>query len=180
MAYPEKLLADDEEIVEHLHPHWTTLVPAVAAFLVVCAAAGAGIAFLPKSGTGRLVVLIAVLAVAVLLLLWLVVTPFVRWRTTHYVLTTHRVLIRRGVVTHRGRDIALQRINDVGFEQSLWERMVRSGTLMIESAGEQGQEVLHNIPRSDRTQQTLNRLIEQDADRRTRQAYGNYGQAFPH
>ena len=28
MAYPEKILADDEKVVEHLHPHWITLVPA--------------------------------------------------------------------------------------------------------------------------------------------------------
>ena len=64
------------------------------------------------------------------------------------------MLIRRGVFTHTGRDIALQRINDVGFVQSLWDRMVGAGTLTIESAGEQGQEELKNIPHSDRVQQS--------------------------
>ena len=81
-------------------------------------------------------------------------------------------MIRRGVLRHTGRDIALQRINDVGFSQSLWDRVVRAGTLTIESAGEHGQEDLHNIPRSNEMQQTLNRLIEQDGDRRARMAYG--------
>ena len=47
---------------------------------------------------------------------------------------------------------------------------MRAGTLTIESAGEQGQETLHDIPRSDQMQQTLNRLIEQDHDRRARVA----------
>jgi hypothetical protein len=84
------------------------------------------------------------------------------------VFTTHRVLIRRGVMRHSGRDISLQRINDVSFTQSLWDRVVGAGTLTIESAGEHGQESLQNIPRSDQQQQLINRLVEQDADRRQR------------
>jgi len=106
------------------------------------------------------------------LLSWLTFTPWMAWRTTHYVFTTHRVLIRRGVLRHDGRDISLQRINDVGFSQSLWDRIVKAGTLTIESAGEQGQESLRYIPRSDAMQQLLNRLIEQDGERRARLAAG--------
>src|SRR5581483_366202 len=118
------------------------------------------------------VVMALVIAIGIGLLLWLSFAPWIRWRTTHYVFTTHRVLIRRGVLRHTGRDISLQRINDVGFSQSLWDRLVRAGTLSIESAGEHGQEDLQNIPRSDQMQQTLNRLIEQDGERRSRLAYG--------
>lgn len=174
MRYPEKILADDEDIVVRLHPHWITLVPATLWFLVICAAAGAGIGFAPDDGTARTVVLIAVLAVGFLLLCWLTFAPWIRWRTTHFIFTSHRVLIRRGVFTHAGRDIALQRINDVGFEQSLWDRMVRSGTLTIESTGEHGQEKLDNVPRSDQQQQLLNQLIERDGERRARLAQGGY------
>jgi uncharacterized membrane protein YdbT with pleckstrin-like domain len=180
MPYPDKLLADDEKVVEHLHPHWITLVPATLWFLLICAAGGFGLAFAPDHGTGQKVVVILVIVVAVILLFWLSFTPWIRWRTTHYVFTTHRVLIRRGVLHRTGRDISLQRINDVGFSQSLWDRMVSAGTLTIESAGEQGQEVLHNLPKSDQQQQLLNRLIEQDSDRRMRGAYGGgYPQGQP-
>ena len=173
MPYPEKILADDEQIVEHLHPHWITLVPATLWFIVICGAGGAGIAGISNlSGLGHDILLIAVIVLGVLVLGWLSISPAIRWRTTHYVFTTHRVLIRRGVFRHEGRDISLQRINDVGFSQSLWDRVVKAGTLSIESAGEHGQETLNNIPRSDLMQQTLNRLIEQDSDRRARSAYG--------
>ncbi len=123
-----------------------------------------------------MVVLIAVVVIAVLLLLWLSVKPWISWRTTHYVITTHRVLIRRGILRHTGRDIALQRITDVGFSQSLLDRMVGAGTLTIESASEHGQETLTNVPNSDQQQQLLNRLIEQDGERRIRGAYGGYQQ----
>lgn len=169
MPYPEKLINEDEEIVEHLHPHWLTLVPAVLAFLVVCALTGVGLAFLPDgpdNDGARQALLLALLAVALGLLTWLTLAPVIRWRCTHYVITDRRVLIRRGVFHHSGRDITLGRISDVAYEQSLWDRIFRSGTLHIESAGEHGQETLINIPRANDIQQTLNRLIEADTGRR--------------
>ncbi len=169
MPYPEKLINEDEEIVEHLHPHWLTLVPAVLAFLVVCALTGVGLAFLPDGPDNegaRQALLLALLALALGLLAWLTLAPVIRWRCTHYVITDRRVLIRRGVFHHSGRDITLGRISDVAYEQSLWDRIFRSGTLHIESAGEHGQETLINIPRANDIQQTLNRLIDADTGRR--------------
>ena len=185
MAYPEKILADDEKVVEHLHPHWITLVPATLWFVVICAAGGFGLTEVHDhmdSGTGRQIVVALVVVVGLILLCWLSFAPWIRWRTTHYVFTTHRVLIRRGVFTHTGRDISLQRISDVGFTQTLWDRMVRAGTLTIESSGEHGQETLTDVPNSELMQQTLNRLIEEDSDRRARSVYGGGapGQYPPH
>jgi uncharacterized membrane protein YdbT with pleckstrin-like domain len=176
VSYPEKILAEDEQVVERLHPHWITLVPATLWFVLICAAVGFGVAVAPDDGTARTATIITIIVVAVLLACWLTFAPYIRWRTTHYIFTTHRVLIRRGVLRHVGRDISLQRINDVAFAQSLWDRMVRAGTLTIESAGEHGQETLANIPRSDQQQQMLNRLIEEDSERRGRLAYGGPAQ----
>jgi membrane protein YdbS with pleckstrin-like domain len=172
VSFPEKVLADDEKVSEHLHPHWITLVPGILWFLVICVAGGFTIAYLPGSGTSHSVLLIIVIVVGLALLSWLTLKPLTIWKFSHYVFTTHRVLIRRGVIHHIGRDIALQRISDVAFSQTLLDRIVGAGTLTIESAGENGQERLENIPHSDRIQQMLNRLIEQDSERRARQAQG--------
>jgi membrane protein YdbS with pleckstrin-like domain len=172
VGYPEKLLADDETVAERMHPHWITLVPATLWFLVICAAGGFCIYFLPSGHPQHLILLIIILVVGIAALSWLSIRPWIGWRTTHYVFTTHRVMIRRGVLKHTGRDIALQRINDVGFSQTLWERIVGAGTLTIESAGEHGQEPLKDIPHSDQAQQLLNRLIEEDGERRARLASG--------
>lgn len=179
MAYPEKILANDEKVVEHLHPHWITLVPATLWFIVICAAGGAGIAYAPHGHTAHKVVVIVIVVVALALLFWLSFRPWLGWRTTHYVITTHRVLIRRGVLRRTGRDIALQRISDVSFSQSLWDRMVGAGTLTIESPGENGQETLTNIPRSDQQQQLINHLIEEDGARRGGYGQQQYGQQGP-
>ncbi|OMQ14412.1 hypothetical protein A7K94_0216800, partial [Modestobacter sp. VKM Ac-2676] len=50
-------------------------------------------------------------------------------------------------------------------------RVVRSGTVSIETAGEGGPTVLAAIPDSEGVQQLLNQLVEEDADRR---AWGSY------
>jgi uncharacterized membrane protein YdbT with pleckstrin-like domain len=165
MPYPEKLLVDDEEIVQHLHPHWLTIFWPVVWFLLIVGGASFGTALIPV-GRQQGVLRMLVLALAVLLLLSLVLVPLLRWRTTHYVITTHRLLFREGILARRGRDLALSRITDVSFTQTLWERIINSGTLTIESAGDSGATVLRHIPDSDGVQQLLNHMVEEDADRR--------------
>ncbi len=164
MPYPDKVLTDGEEVVASLHPHVLTVFWPVVRLLLVVGAASFGMAMIPvgrNQGVFRLVVLCA----AVLLLLVSVVRPLMRWRTTHYVITSHRLLHRTGVLTRRGRDIALSRITEVSFSQALWERVIGSGTLRIASAGDEPT-VLTRVPGSERVQTLLNHMIEEDADRR--------------
>ena len=165
MPYPDKLLAEDEEVARHLHPHWLTLFWPVVWFLVIVGAASFGLAVVP-AGRQQGVVRLVILAVALVLLVTVVLVPVLRWKTTHYVITTHRVLFREGIMSRRGRDIGLSRITDVSYRQSLWDRIINSGTLTIESAGESGSTVLTQIPDSEGVQQLLNLMIEEDADRR--------------
>ena len=106
--------------------------------------------------------------------------PLLRWRTTHYVITTHRLLFREGILARRGRDIGLSRITDVSYRQTLWERIINSGTLTIESAGEGGATVLKQIPDSEGVQQLLNHMIEEDADRRAQESAGYVGEYYGH
>jgi uncharacterized membrane protein YdbT with pleckstrin-like domain len=169
VAYPDSLLADDERVVKHLHPHWITLVWPTVLLIVIVALGSFLAAIFPGGGLqapGR----IAIGVIAILALVAAVLVPYLRWRTTHYVLTTHRLMTRVGVLNHTGRDIPLNRINNAMYEQSFFERVVNSGTLVVESAGEDGQQVFRNIPDADQTQQLINRLVEGDSDRRTRNA----------
>jgi uncharacterized membrane protein YdbT with pleckstrin-like domain len=157
-------LTDDEHLVLRLHPHWKTLIgPLLVAVLVVAAALIAEVLIPPNSAAAveRLVVAaVAILAV----MLWLIV-PVLRWRTTTYELTTRRMRVRSGIVTRHGRDIPLARINDVSFEKGLLDRLLGSGRLVVESAGEHGQILLNDIPRVELTQATLFRLVEEEQRR---------------
>lgn len=172
MPYPDRLLTSDEQVVKHLHPHWLTLVAPIFTFLVTVAIGSYLVAVVP-AGSAQHWLRGAVGILVLLVLVWLVLAPVLRWKTTHYVITTHRVLIRTGVLSHVGRDIPLQRINDVAFEQTLLDRVIRAGTLQVESAGESGQTVLRNIPRSDEVQQVINRLIGEYPRRSYGYGYGN-------
>jgi uncharacterized membrane protein YdbT with pleckstrin-like domain len=75
--------------------------------------------------------------VGVGLIFWLTVLPVIRWRTTHFVVTTRRVLVREGVLSRHGIDIPMSRINSVEFRHTLLERLLGCGTLIIESASEE-------------------------------------------
>jgi uncharacterized membrane protein YdbT with pleckstrin-like domain len=174
VPYPDRQLVEDEEVVRHLHPHWLTVFWPIVWLLLIAGCASFGMAAIPagrQQGMFRLLVL----GLAVVLLLVFVLAPLLRWRTTHYVITTHRLLFRAGVLARRGRDIGLARITDVSYRQTLWERLVNSGTVTIESAGEGGATVLEHIPDSDGVQQLLNHMIEEDADRRAQESAGYVG-----
>ena len=43
MGYPENVLADDEQVVLHRHPHWKRLIWPVLVLLVASAVAAFGI-----------------------------------------------------------------------------------------------------------------------------------------
>ena len=85
---------------------------------------------------------------------WLVVWPFLNWLTTHFVITDRRVMFRHGVLTRQGIDIPLARINSVEFRHGLIDRMVRTGTLIIESASQDPLE-FHDIPRVEQVHSLL-------------------------
>lgn len=139
MAYPDDLLVEDEQVVVHRHPHWKMLVvPVVVLLLVVgvasfLAALVSAQSWAPWAWLG--------LALAGLALVGrFTVYPVVRWRTTHFVVTDRRVLVREGVFTRQGMDIPLQRISSVQFRQGLLERMLGAGTLVVESDSDESLE----------------------------------------
>lgn len=164
MPFPERLLADDEDVVLDLHPHWKRLM--IPALLVpVLAGASSYLTFLVPTGNVRAPLRWAIVAVAALLLLRFSIWPWLRWQATRYVVTTRRVVIRTGVFGRAGRDIPLTRVNDVSFRHSLVERLLRCGTLTIESAGEQGQVVLPDVPSVELVQREVYRCVESEMRR---------------
>jgi len=158
MAFPKKLLSEDESVVLELHPHWKVLVLPVVELLVVLGVAGYLLGTFDQSWARW-----TVTGVGALLVVLFFVVPFLRWRTTMFVITTKRVVTREGILTRSGRDIPLTRINDVSFSHNLFERVLRCGTLTVESAGERGQVVLTDIPRVAEVQHKLYELTERAA-----------------
>ena len=103
---------------------------------------------------------LALAVVAVALLMWWLMLPILLWRTTVYELTNKRMRLRDGILTRHGRDIPLSRITDVSFSKGVLDRMLGSGTLVVESAGEHGELSLTEIPHVERVQALLFQLVE--------------------
>ena len=164
MAFPRKLLNEGEQVILDLIPHWSTLAFPVAVLLAVLAATIAGETFNRDLGLGLAVVLLAVIA-------W-VALRVVRRQTTNLVLTTDRLIHRVGVVAKRGKEIPLERINDIAYHQSVFERLIGTGDLSIESAGARSRETFSDIPRPAVVQNEIYRQMEACAIRRTDRAAG--------
>jgi uncharacterized membrane protein YdbT with pleckstrin-like domain len=161
---PDPSLTDDEYLVLRVHPHWKTLIRPVSVALLVVVAALVAEVMIPSGSAAGLARLVLAAVAILAVMLWLMV-PVLRWRTTTYELTTRRLRMRDGIIARRGRDIPLARINDVSFTKGLLDRLLGSGRLVVESAGEHGQILLDDIPRVEYTQATLFRLVEEEQRR---------------
>jgi uncharacterized membrane protein YdbT with pleckstrin-like domain len=165
VAFPERLLSEDEELIYDLRPHWLTLVVPVLVTVVVAVVVLAVWVILP-AGDLQQPARLAVGLLGVAVLLATVVGRVARWATTHLVLTTERLIFRSGLVAKFGREIPLERINDVTFSQSLFERVIGAGDLLIESAGEHGQSRFDNIRDPEAVQLEIYRQMEANDRRR--------------
>jgi uncharacterized membrane protein YdbT with pleckstrin-like domain len=153
MAYPEKLLSPGEQVMNEFRPHWSGIVKeAILSILALV-----------------LIVLVAVQgfswglwAIGALILVWLLLVArgFIRWFTTQHVITTERVIHRMGMISKQGKEIPLEVINDVAFNQLAWERIFGTGDLLIESAGTHGQSKYTDIPDPEAIQSLIYKVRE--------------------
>ncbi len=157
MGYPENVLANDEQVVLHRHPHWRRLIGPVLVLVLDTALASFAAAVVNQTDwdpTAKNVVQLVIAAIWLVAIGWLTIWPFFSWWTTHFVITDRRVMFRHGLVTRSGIDIPLARINSVEFRHGLIDRMLRTGTLIIESASQDPLE-FYDIPRVEQVHSLL-------------------------
>jgi uncharacterized membrane protein YdbT with pleckstrin-like domain len=162
MTYPRRLLGDDETVTVDLHPHWWYLARPVTALVASIAGAVAVLVATDADTSLRTVGSWVVIVALVVSAAWLVVR-YARWTTTHFVVTNRRVIFRAGLLTKRGIEIPLDRVNTVHLRQGVLERLVGAGDLRIESGGESGQQRFTDIRQPDRVQKVIHE--EMDARR---------------
>ncbi|MFL6204699.1 MAG: PH domain-containing protein [Acidimicrobiales bacterium] len=161
MPFSSKLLNEEEELVLDLHPHWVFFLKSALAFV---AAVVLGVLLLTWKDAPS--VLGAPSGALILIaLVWLGWT-YLKWVTTNFVVTSDRLIYRHGVLSKHGIEIPLERVNTVFFSQSILERMVGSGDLVIESAGEQGREAFNNVRKPSAVQNEIYRQMEANENRK--------------
>lgn len=160
MAFPQKLLNDNEQLVLDLRPHWWFMAGSTA---LLVAAVAVGLLALSADVADPLKIGAAVLVVVALGYFGI---RYARWATTDFVLTTDRIISRYGLLSKSGVEIPLDRVNTVFFNQSLFERMLRAGDLVIESASERGAQSFTDIRRPAAVQREIYVQIEANENRK--------------
>lgn len=89
---------------------------------------------------------VVAIAFVVVIAGWLLY-PILGWYFTHFVLTDRRLLLSSGVLNKKTKAIPLDQVNDISGSQNIWERLFDYGDVVIESAGEFGQQPFTNISR---------------------------------
>lgn len=158
MPYPTKLLNDDETVAVDLHPHWMHFAEPVLALVGSIVLGIVSLFF--DGGLGTVLGWIA-LVLIVGTALW-TVKRYIDWATSHFVVTNHRVIYRSGWIRYEGIDIPLNRVNNVLISQGVLERIVGAGDLVIESAGQSGQQSFSDIRHPVRVRNTIYSQINAD------------------
>jgi len=155
MGFPRRLLTEGEELVLDLRPHWIALVGPVFLTLLVLVGWLVAVPRIPGDGRGHDILFWATIVLGAVILLFVALPRVVAWATSQFVVTNERLIHREGLIAKRSVEIPLERINDVRFNQSVFERLIGSGDLLIESAGERGQQRFSNVRHPERIQKTI-------------------------
>ena len=160
----ESHLHRNEQIVLDLHPHWVMLVKAVVAVIVSTLV---GIFLWMNTGEGTLSTILRWIGFLLILSsLGYFAQRWITWYSTNFVVTTDRCIYRSGIIAKRGIEIPLERINTIFFEQGFIDRLVRAGSLVIESAGEMGRQTFEDVRDPVHVQNVLYQEMEDNENRK--------------
>jgi len=159
MAYPKNLIQDGETVALDLRPHWwyfsRNILTGIPLFIVVVLVlANVDTQSTLGQGTYWVIALVFLVWAA-----WLVLKYF-QWVMTYFVVTSRRVIYRTGVLSKKGVEIPLERINNINFHQRIIDRIIGAGDLDIESAGRDGQSHFDFVRHPDGVQHEIYRQME--------------------
>ncbi|MFM7409875.1 MAG: PH domain-containing protein [Actinomycetota bacterium] len=163
MPLSPKHLNENEELILDIHPHWWyfaqsggAAVAALVAWYVGASRIDGGfMEWLPK-GLG------IVVALALVWVGW----EYLQWRFTNFAITNARVIYQEGLISKKGVEIPLERVNNVNFNQTIIERILGAGDLLIESGGQDGQQRFTDIKRPQEVKKILLNHVQRRIDLR--------------
>jgi uncharacterized membrane protein YdbT with pleckstrin-like domain len=163
MPYPESELHTSEELILDLHPHWWFFAKSVAGLAVAVVLA----VFVLAQGWSWANVPVALFVFGTLV--WFV-QRYIAWVSTHFVLTSDRVIFRSGIISKHGIEIPLERINTIFFHQRIFERLLGLGDLEIESASKDGAQRFEDIQNPSGVQNEIYQQMEANEVKSARRA----------
>lgn len=175
MGFPRRLLNDDEDVVAEIRPHWMFMGAPIASSIVVIVGTIALVVRVPSLASWAI---LALLSLIVVTSVWLALR-FASWASTGLVVTTRRLVFRRGVVSRWRQEIPIDRIVDVSSTQSILERILGSGSLVVESGGEVGQGSLVHVPRPTEVQSLVHDQMSKARAAESARRWGSPAASIP-
>jgi uncharacterized membrane protein YdbT with pleckstrin-like domain len=121
-------LQPGERVIYQGHPSWRAILGFYIKGLLVAAAA-AVLAGLINEGVGLGVVTFAVIAAIVVL------AGFIKRVATVYTITDRRLNIKVGIISRKVQETRLQRVQNVNYNQGVYERVMQIGDVEFTTAG---------------------------------------------
>jgi uncharacterized membrane protein YdbT with pleckstrin-like domain len=141
-----------EEVLYDGHPSWRSTLGFYILGFLGAVAAGVLAGVLVDTGVGVIVVVAALLVV--------LAAGLVRRVGTHYIVTTQRLRIRRGILSRHVQQTQLERVQNVNTRQSLLERILRVGTVDFDTAGTEDSDfTFHGIASPDAVVAAVDRAV---------------------
>jgi uncharacterized membrane protein YdbT with pleckstrin-like domain len=126
-------LSPGEEVIFQGHPSWRTILGFYLKGVLIAVLLAAIVAAVtrvtgdevdqPLVGT----VFVAVVAITIL-------AGFVKRVATTYTITTHRLNIKRGIIARKVQETRLERVQNVNFDQSVYQRVMQIGDVDFDTA----------------------------------------------
>jgi uncharacterized membrane protein YdbT with pleckstrin-like domain len=121
-------LQSGERVIYQGHPSWRAILGFYIKGLLVAAAA-AVLAGLINEGVGLAVVTFALIAAIVIL------AGFIKRVATVYTITDRRLNIKVGIIARKVQETRLQRVQNVNYNQGVYERVMQIGDVEFTTAG---------------------------------------------
>jgi len=120
-------LQSGERIIYQGHPSWRAIIGFYLKGTLVAAGAGVLAALIDSTGLGILtfVVIVAITIVA----------GFIKRVATVYTITDHRLNIKVGIIARKVQETRLQRVQNVNYDQGVYERIMQIGDVEFTTAG---------------------------------------------
>jgi membrane protein YdbS with pleckstrin-like domain len=148
-------LSPGEQVIFEGHPSWRSILGFYLKGILLAAIAGALTALIGDDDGLVFIVVLVIIALTVLV-------GFIKRVATTYTITNRRLNIKRGIVSREIQETRLERVQNVNYSQSVYQRVMQIGDVDFDTAAgddynfifsgvAEPEEVVHEVGRATQT-----------------------------
>jgi uncharacterized membrane protein YdbT with pleckstrin-like domain len=120
-------LSPGERVIFRGHPSWRAILGFYLKGILVAALAALVARLLDRGGGTVFLIVLAIVGITVL-------AGFLKRVATTYTITSRRLNIKRGIVSREVQETRLERVQNVNYRQSIYQRVMRIGDVDFDTA----------------------------------------------